>query len=141
MLKLRCIGTVLFLVPAALLADNLTGSTRFVCTSWAAARCTADGVCESAPPWKLNIPDFVRLDLGAKVIATTAAASEDRTTQIERTQRANGLIVLNGMQGQRAWSWVINEASGEGTLTISSEGDGVTIFSACTPIEQLEKPR
>ena len=141
MLKRKCIGSVLLLLPTALLADDLTGYTRFVCTSWHAARCTADGVCESAPPWKLNIPDFVRLDLGAKVIATTAAASEDRSTQIDGTQRANGLIVLHGMQGQRAWSWVINESSGEGTLTTSSDGDGVVIFSACTPIERLEKPR
>jgi hypothetical protein len=62
-------------------------------------------------------------------------------TQIDGTQRANGLIVLHGMQGQRTWSWVINESSGEGTLTTSSDGDGVVIFSACTPIERLEKPR
>jgi hypothetical protein len=140
MLKRKCIaGAFLMFAPAILWADDLTGSNRFVCTSWHAARCTADGICESAPPWKLNIPDFVRLDLGAKVIATTAASSEDRTTHIEGAQRANGVIVLHGQQGERAWSWVINEASGEGTLTISSQGDGVTIFSACTPIERLEK--
>jgi hypothetical protein len=113
MLKRKCIGSLFFLLPTVLLADDLTGSTKFVCTSWQAARCTADGSCENTPPWKLNIPDFVRLD--------------------------NGLIVLHGVQGQRAWSWVINESSGEGTLMINSEGEGLTLFSTCTPIERLEK--
>jgi hypothetical protein len=139
MLKQKCIGSLLFFLPTMLLADDLTGSTKFVCTSWQAARCTADGTCETTPPWKLNIPDFVRLDLGAKMIATTGSASENRTTPIDGAQRDNGLIVLHGVQGQRAWSWVINESSGEGTLMINSESEGLTIFSTCTPIERLEK--
>lgn len=139
MLERKCIGALLLLVPTALLADDLTGSTRFLCTSWQAARCTADGTCENTPPWKLNIPDFVRLDLGGKMISTTGGSSENRTTQIDGAQRSDGLILLHGLQGQRAWTWVINESSGEGTLMINGDGEGLTLFSTCTPIERLEK--
>ena len=133
------IGLVIVsLLPAALCADDLTGSQRFVCTSWHAARCSADGTCESQPPWKLNVPDFVKLDLASKTIIRTSAGPEDRSTRIDVATRANGLILLHGLQGERAWAWVINETSGEGTLAITSPGDSITMFSACTPIERLD---
>ena len=133
----HALALALGLLPAAAFADDLTGSAQFLCTAWHAARCTADGSCDSSAPWKLNIPDFVRLDLDGKRMTTTASHSEERSTPIEGFRRDEGLIVLHGQQAERAWSWVINEVSGEGTLTISSKGAGVTIFSACTPIESL----
>lgn len=117
--------------------DDLTASDRLLCTAWHAARCTAAGDCEATEPWRLNIPDFVRIELSGKTMTTTAAHSETRSTPIGSVHRNDGLIVLNGQQGERAWSWVINEASGEGTLSISSEGAAIAVFSACTPIESL----
>jgi hypothetical protein len=129
---------IVSLLPGTLCADDLTGSQRFVCTSWQAARCSADGTCESQPPWKLNVPDFVKLDLASKTIIRTSAGPEDRSTRIDAATRTNGLIVLHGQQGERAWAWVINETSGEGTLAITSQGDSITMFSACTPIEKLD---
>jgi hypothetical protein len=137
----RILVVLACLAPVAAFADDLTGFDLFVCTSWHAARCSADGTCDNAAPWRFNIPDFLRLDLPAKVITTTAAHSEERTTPIDGVQRADGLIVLHGRQGDRAWSRVIKETSGEGTLAVSSEDAGVTIFSACTPIEALTKSR
>lgn len=125
------------LMPAATLADELTGSTHFLCTGWQATRCLADGTCETQAPWKLNIPDFVEVDLDESLIVETGTHVEKRTTEIDVALRQDGLILMHGQQQDRAWSWVINEASGEGTLTVSSQGAGVLVFSACTSVEQF----
>jgi hypothetical protein len=52
-------------------------------------------------------------------------------------ERSNGMILLQGVQGERAFSWLISEATGEGTLTVSSLAAGLTVFTVCTPIEKL----
>lgn len=131
----------LALVPLAmsslLLADDLTDSDSLLCYGWSAARCDIEGVCEQADPWQLNLPDFLRVDLRAKLAVSTETAPVERETEIQTVERANGTIVLQGMQGDRAFSWLITESSGEGTLTVSAPGQGLTVFTNCTPIERL----
>jgi hypothetical protein len=83
------------------------------------------------------MPDFLRLDLRARVVTSTETAPEERVTEIQTLVRENGTIVLQGRQGERAFSWLIVEATGEGTLTMSTPGEGVTIFTLCTPTENL----
>ena len=46
-----------------------------------------------------------------------------------------GLVVaavLNGL-----FSWLISEASGEGTLSVAAQGQGVTVFTVCTAVDKL----
>ncbi len=127
--------TLFFCSP--LWADDLTDSNSLLCYGWSAARCNIEGECQATEPWVLNLPDFVRIDLGANVIVTTETAPEQRETELQTVVRENGTIVLQGLQGDRAFSWLIRESSGEGTLTISAPGEGLTVFTNCTPIEQL----
>lgn len=120
------------------LADDLTGSGSFLCAASTAAKCTHDGECLVDEPWIFNIPDFVIVDLKAKVIGTTEASSETREAAIQNMERTDGLIVLQGMQNRRAWSWVIDELTGEGVMSFADEERAVAIFGACTPLEKLK---
>lgn len=130
-------AAALFASPE-LLADALTGSSSLLCHGLAAARCElGTGACSTKTPWQLNLPDFLKIDLDAKRAETTAASGHQRQTPIRTVERANGLIVLQGAEGERAFSWVITEASGEGTMTMSSPAAGLTVFTVCTPIEKL----
>jgi hypothetical protein len=52
-------------------------------------------------------------------------------------QRANGTILIQGSQGERAFSWLITESSGEGTLSVAAHGQGVTVFTVCTAVDKL----
>ena len=88
-------------------------------------------------PWQLNIPDFVKLDLRGKRMQTTAASNEQRETPLQNVQRDNGTILIQGSQGERAFSWLITETSGEGTLSVAGHGQGVTVFTVCTPVDKL----
>jgi hypothetical protein len=121
----------------AVLADDVSGSDSLLCYGLSAARCETGEACESVEPWRLNIPDFVKLDLRSKRIQTTAASNDPRETPLQTVQRSNGTILVQGQQGERAFSWLITETSGEGTLSVAAQGQGVTVFTVCTPVDKL----
>ncbi len=125
------------LLSSALLADDLTDSDSLVCYGWSASVCSIEGECEATAPWQLDMPDFLRLDLRSRVVTSTETAPEERVTEIQTLVREDGTILLQGRQGERAFSWLIVEATGEGTLTMSTPGEGITVFTLCTPAENL----
>lgn len=119
-------------------ADELTGSDVLICYGLSAARCEIEtGECERKTPYALNLPDFVKLDIPRKHVISAHTGGEPQRTPIATIERANGLIVLQGIDGERPFSWTITEATGEGTMTLSSPRAGVTVFTVCTPIERL----
>ena len=121
----------------AVLADDVSGSDALLCYGLSAARCETGEACESIEPWRLNIPDFVKLDLRGKRLETTAASNEQRETPLQNVQRGNGRISIQGAQGERLFSWLITETSGEGTLSVAGEGQSVTVFTVCTAVDKL----
>ena len=128
------VAAVLVLGAQAASADDLTGSDRFLCVPVQAAVCVEDGECAVDLPWNVNIPQFIEVDLEARRLATTAASGENRTTPIEHLRRDAGNIVFHGFEMGRAFSWVIDEATGRVTAAIATDGISVAIFGACTPL-------
>lgn len=121
-------------LATAVHADDLTGSDRFLCTAVQATHCTADGACQTDLPWQLNVPQFIEVDLAARTLATTQASGENRATPIANVSRGDGLIVLQGLENARAFSFMISEQTGLATVAVAREGLGVTVFGACTPL-------
>jgi hypothetical protein len=134
--KLLTIGLASLLYCGAVYADDVSGSDSLLCYGLSAARCGSEA-CEMVEPWRLNLPDFVKLDLRGKRLQTTAASSDDRETPLQNVERSNGTILIQGSQGERAFSWLITETSGEGTLSVAGHGQGVTVFTVCTPVDKL----
>jgi len=118
--------------PVAL-ADDLTGASRFLCSVVTVGRCDADGCTDDTPDGAL-IPQFVIVDLGAKLLSTTPASGENRSTPIESLRREGGLIVLQGLQNGRAFSFVIGEKSGSASVAIAREELVLAVSAACTPV-------
>ena len=114
------LGTVIALAVGAgtASADDLTGADRFLCTPIQATLCVEDGECAVDLPWNVNIPQFIEVDLEAGRLATTAASGANRATPIEHLRRIDGNIVFHGFEMGRAFSWVIDEASGRVTAAI-----------------------
>lgn len=123
------------LLAAPAFADSLAGSDTLLCSAVEATVCDADGECESGPPWDWDIPQFLEIDLKKRLIATTAASGENRTTPIRNQDRADGVIVLQGVQQGRAFSFVINESTGIASVAIATEDLTVSVFAACTPMK------
>jgi hypothetical protein len=134
------LGVLLVLASPAIWADDLADSNRFLCSPVQATVCFDDGECEIDLPWNLNIPEFIEVDLEARRLSTTAASGENRMTPIENVSRRDGLIVLQGFEMGRAFSWVISEETGQVTAAIASEGRAVSVFGSCTPIASAGEP-
>jgi hypothetical protein len=115
------------------MADDLTGVDQFLCTAVEASVCDVDGECVVGAPWKWNIPQFIEIDLAGKMLGTTKASAENRVTPILHLSREEGVIYLQGVEGGRAFSFVIVEESGMATVAVAREGITVGVFGYCTP--------
>jgi hypothetical protein len=122
------------LVATALPADDLTGSESFLCTASHVTVCSAADECTSEPPWTLNIPSFIQVDLGSKTLSTTEASGERRSTPIKNVEREDGLIFLQGVEKGRAFSFVIAEEDSMVSVAVARDGLSVAVVGACTPM-------
>jgi hypothetical protein len=132
MIAVSVVALVILCTPA--LADDLSGATELLCSSSWASVCTADEVCESGPPWGWNIPQFVEVDLEGKMLSTTEASGENRTTPIEVLRREDGLIFIQGIENGRAFSIVVSEETGRASGAIAADDLSISFFGACTPL-------
>lgn len=121
----------IFLVSAAT-ADNLDGVDEMICSAAQAQICYESGECYSVNPWELSIPDFVVIDTKKKTVSTTKASQLNRSTAFSKIEKSDGLIYLQGIEGGRAFSFVIDEATGRMTVSVARDGLSVTVFGACT---------
>jgi hypothetical protein len=125
--------------PSAAVADDLTGQQDFLCTSVQVNVCTDDGKCVGANPWDVNVPQFIEVNLKDKKLSTTKASGENRSTPIRTLLNEGGFIYLQGVEGGRAFSFVIEEKSGMASIAVATDGKTVTVFGACTPIVAAAK--
>jgi uncharacterized pyridoxamine 5'-phosphate oxidase family protein len=84
-------------------------------------------------PWEVNVPRFLVFDLKKKHLATTEASGQNRSTPIQSIVEAEDAIYLQGVEGGRAFSFVINMSTGFMSAAIAREFVTVTGFGACTP--------
>lgn len=139
-MRQRAMQTTILVLAFALLtatttiwADDVSGADNLLCSAVQVTQCHADGECLSSPPWELNVPQFIVVDLGNKKLSTTEASGENRTTPIKNLERDGGLIFLQGVENGRAFSFVIAEETGMASIAVARDGMAVTVFGACTP--------
>ena len=121
------------LTVGAASADDIRGAEKFLCSAVEATLCEVEGHCVSGAPWNWQIPQFLEIDLKKDLISTTAASGESRSTPIRHEERSTGQLFLQGIQMERAFSFVINEQTGVASMAIAAEDLTVTVFAACTP--------
>ena len=92
------------------------------------------GECAGGPSWILNIPQFIEVDLNERTLSTTAASGELRSTRIKNLEREDGVIVVQGFEQGRAFSFLITEETGMASIAVARDGLGVVVFGACTPM-------
>lgn len=124
------IALLIAISPVAV-ADDLTGANRLLCSVVTVSRCYIDGCVDDTPDGAL-VPQFVIIDLGAKLVSTTPASGQNRTTPLESVRRQGGLIVLQGLENGRAFSFVIAERSGNASVAIAREDIVLAVSAACT---------
>jgi hypothetical protein len=118
----------------AVLADDLTGASTYLCSAQTVSVCTPDEQdCESGPASTWNVPQFIQVDLTAKRLSTTKSSGQNRSTPVESLQKREGSVFLQGIENGRAFSIRIDEASGELSAAVARDGVVVAVFGMCTP--------
>ena len=115
------------LSPCAAFAAPLDGSAPMLCAVHQVLDCEADN-CERTSSEEAQVPPFVRIDVGKKLLSSVDGA---RTSPIAQSQRTNGRLMLQGMQNQRVWGVVINEQTGRMWATIGEDDGAIAISGAC----------
>jgi len=128
------LALTLVLASPPAVADDLTGHDRFLCSIGDVTMCNVDWECETASPSRFNIPDFIVFDLEAGLLKTTEASHENRQTPILHVSREDGLIVLQGLEMGRAFSFNIEEATGVLAASAARPGGFSGAFGVCTPL-------
>jgi hypothetical protein len=129
------IGVVLWAVGIwlaphqAAAAGKYDGSVPLLCVPLAVTECGAEGECQRSTAQNVNLPQFFRVDLKAMAIR---AIEENRESAIRAVDHLNGKMLLQGVQGERGWTLMIAEDTGQMSATISGDGEGYVIFGACT---------
>ena len=118
------------------IADDVSDSDKLICSASRVTLCFESGDCMDVNAWELDMPQFVLIDLKKKTVSTTKASGEDRSSTVQ-TSRDETELFLQGVENGRAFSFVIDQATGLLSAAISSDGATISVFGACTDSANL----
>ena len=115
-------------LPGVVPAAPLDGSVPMLCAVNSVVECTRRGDCERSTAEDSQVPPFVRIDVGKKLLISVDGA---RTSPISAVQRNNGRLMLQGMQNERVWGAVINEQTGQMSATVGEDDGAIVLNATC----------
>jgi hypothetical protein len=121
------------LVPYSAIAGRYDGSVPLICAVIEAIECAAGVECQRGTAESIDFPQFVKIDFQEKMLSTLDDGDRRRTTPIKNLERINGSLIMQGMEGSRAWNLLVTQATGKMSATVADDQVGFVIFGACTP--------
>jgi hypothetical protein len=115
-------------LPPAVPAAPMDGSAPMLCAVTTVVECARAGDCERSTAEEANVPPFVRVDVPQRRLSSMDGA---RTSPITHVQRANGRLLLQGVQGERVWGIAVDEGTGHITATIGEHDGAIVMSGAC----------
>jgi hypothetical protein len=112
-------------------AAGFDGSQDLLCAPTDIAECDQSARCERVSPSEVDLPTFLRVDFGKKRLMSLA--DPPRETPIETIRKHEGQTILQGAENGRAWSLVIDQATGRLTGSVADDEGAFAVFGACTP--------
>jgi hypothetical protein len=113
-------------------ASDFDGSRNLLCAPSDVIECDIAARCERSSVEEIDLPNFIHVQFGKKRLVGTRGDNE-RSTAIQNIQNVNGLTILQGAENGRAWSVVIDQASGRMSGSIADSDGAFSIFGACFP--------
>ena len=135
----RLIIISIWMISTSAMAGNFDGSKELICAVMDLTECGPGGKCQQVTAEDVGIPLFLRIDFKENKISTTHADGSKRSSEIERSEKVDGKLIIqgaeDGIEGVRdgvGWSLAIAEETGKIVLTASGDEVGFVIFGACT---------
>jgi hypothetical protein len=108
-------------------AADFDGTRPFICSVIDANDCALGIACVHELAEDVNLPQFIKVDFDGKTIG-----ARGRTTPIQSSMRANGMLFIQGVQGKRAYSITVTEDTGSFVGTVAGDGEAFAVFGSCT---------
>jgi hypothetical protein len=114
-------------------ANKYDGSAPLICAATAVTECEAGGRCQGGTAAGVNFPALFKVDATAMKLRNLQAETGQQGTEssIRNVDHANGKMILSGAEGERGWSVLIHESTGQMSAAVSGDGEGFLIFGQC----------
>lgn len=123
--KLVLLSFSLLAVPA--LATDFDGSKSLLCATQSALDCSRGDDCAVGLPEEIGAPTFMRLDL-----AKRAVIGPSTTSDILLLDKADKQLLLQGKEAGFGWTIVVDQESGELTLSLTNRNGVYVLYGTCT---------
>ena len=115
----------LFAVPAP--AADFDGSKPLLCATQAALDCARGDDCAAGLPEEIGAPAFMRIDLAKK-----AVIGPNTTAEILLQDKSGKQLLLQGREAGFGWTIVVDQESGDLTVTLTNRNGAYVLYGACT---------
>lgn len=123
-------GVALLLAASAAQAGDFDGSKNLICAPVEANDCAAVDGCTRTVPSEVGAPAFIRIDFGQQ-----AMVGPNRTSPIKVTEKNAQQLLLMGTELGYGWTVVLDQASGEMTVSMTNAAGSFVFFGSCTPLQ------
>ncbi|MBW2435000.1 MAG: hypothetical protein JRF36_15435 [Deltaproteobacteria bacterium] len=130
---------VICIFPLTAVAGNYDGSRELICSVMDIVECGPGAKCQEVNAEEAGMPYFFKINFKDKKISATHADGSNRVTDIERFEKVDNKVIIqgaeDGIEGVRdgvGWSAAIAEDTGKMVLTASGDDVGFVVFGACT---------
>jgi len=127
-------GSLLLAAQGATAEAALDTSKPLVCGATHVVECAAMGECARGAPEAFNLPVLLRIDIPNGVAESARAGGEKRKSAIASVTDADGVTVLQGVDGAHAWSGRIDRSTGGMTVVLAGDGLGYLVFGTCASL-------
>lgn len=129
--QLAAILMVSVVIAPSARAGDFDGSRDLLCAPRDVVECNLSAECERIPVGEAQVPAFIRVQFGRKRLASVSGP--ERSSPIELVKQIEGATILQGTQTGRAWSIVIDHATGQLSASIADTEGAFAILGACAP--------
>ena len=132
--KVVMAGSLLCVATGVSAQAALDTSKPMVCAATQVVECGTAGDCARAEPQVFNLPVLFWIDTTNKVVESARAGGNKRVSMISGVTEAEGVTVLQGVDGTDGWSATVNRSSGQMTVVSAADGIGYVVFGTCAEL-------
>ena len=133
---IACLG-----LATGAVAGDFDGSIPLLVSVARILECTPVEGCRDVSADSVGLPQFIKIDFAKKSIRPARNGEDIPDTVIERSERVDGKLMLQGAEDGYAnlkdglgWTLTISEETGQVVLTASGDQVAFVVFGACLPL-------
>ena len=128
-------------MPFSVMAGGFDGSEPLLFVLQEVYECSPENGCKDIEDEDINLPSLLIINFKKKEITATPESGRKDVSKIERIERKDGMLYLQGAEDGYeggvvdgvGWTLAIEEDSGKGVLTGAMPGAAFVVFGVCTP--------